>query len=249
MPMTKMNVIITGASRGIGAATARVFADAGARVALVARSGDDLRALADGIGGDALALPCDVTCADHMAQAVDDAAAQHGPADVLINNAGIIDPMGPMHTLTPDAWGRVVDVNVKGVFNGMRAVLPGFVDRGRGTILTVSSGAAHRPVEGWSAYCASKAAVAMMTRSVHLEYAASGVRALGLSPGTVATQMQRDIKRSGIGPVAQLEWDDHIPADWAARALLWMAGPGGDAHLGHEISLRDDDIRQKVGLT
>ena len=79
----------------------------------------------------------------------------------------------------------------------------------------------------------------MLTECTHLEEAANGIRAIGLSPGTVATQMQREIKASGINPVSQLDWSDHIPPDWVAKALLWMCGPEADAHLGSEISLRE----------
>jgi NAD(P)-dependent dehydrogenase (short-subunit alcohol dehydrogenase family) len=88
----------------------------------------------------------------------------------------------------------------------------------------------------------------MLTDCAHLEGAAHGLRIMGLSPGTVATQMQREIKASGVNPVSQLDWSDHIPADWPARALLWMCSPASDAYLGQEISLRDADIRKQVGL-
>jgi NAD(P)-dependent dehydrogenase (short-subunit alcohol dehydrogenase family) len=153
-----------------------------------------------------------------------------------------------MDAVQPDAWGHLIDVNVKGVFNGFHAALPVMKARGGGSFLTVSSGAAHRPVEGWSAYCASKAAVAMLTRSLDLENRSAGIRAIGLSPGTVATDMQREIKASGVGPVAQLEWSDHIPAEWPAKCLLWMCGAEADPWLGEEISLREEEIRMKVGL-
>lgn len=248
MPMTKDYVVVTGASKGIGAETARLFAAAGAHVALLARDGGALSALAADIGPNALALPCDVSDAAAVARAVQQAEEAQGPATILINNAGVIDPIAPMDSADPDAWGHLIDINVKGVFYGMNAVLPGMITRGGGSILTVSSGAAHNPVEGWSAYCASKAAVAMMTRSLHHEYAGRGVRAMGLSPGTVATNMQRVIKSSGVGPVAMLDWDDHIPADWPARALLWMASPDADEFCGTEIALRDTAIRKRVGL-
>ncbi len=153
-----------------------------------------------------------------------------------------------MEDADPDGWGQVIDINLKGVFHGMRAALPVMQRSGGGTVLTVSSGAAHGPVEAWSHYCASKAGAAMLTRCLHKEMADKGIRAMGLSPGTVATQMQREIKASGINPVSQLDWSDHIPADWPAKALLWMCGADADAYLGEEISLRDETIRKKVGL-
>ena len=119
---------------------------------------------------------------------------------------------------------------------------------GGGTILTISSGAAHGPVEAWSHYCASKAGAAMLTRCVDTEAQHKGIRAIGLSPGTVATEMQREIKASGVNPVSKLDWSDHIPPDWPARALLWMCGTDADEFLGQEISLRDPDIRKRIGL-
>lgn len=246
--MTGKTVMITGASRGIGEAVAHVFAAAGANVVLLARDGDSLARIAGDIGEKAIAMPCDISRYWEIEAAVDRVAETFGPLDVLIGNAGVLKPITSLATADPEAWGQVIDVNIKGVFNGMRAALPYMLAQGAGTILTVSSGAAHAPLEGWSAYCTSKAGAAMLTRAAHLENADKGLRIMGLSPGTVATQMQRDIKASGINPVSALEWEDHIPADWPARALLWMCDPASDAYLGQEISLRDDDIRRKVGL-
>jgi len=166
----------------------------------------------------------------------------------LIGNAGVIEPISELSKADPGAWSQAIDINLKGVFNGMRCVLPIMQSQGSGTIITVSSGAAHRALEGWSAYCASKAGAAMLTSSAHLENHSFGIRAMGLSPGTVATKMQRDIKASGIGSVAKLEWEDHIPPDWPARTLLWMCSTEADAYIGQEVSLRDEIIREKVGL-
>ncbi|WP_299618533.1 SDR family oxidoreductase [uncultured Tateyamaria sp.] len=246
--MTGKTVLITGASRGIGADTARVFATAGANVALVARGADAIIELAAEIGTQAIALPCDVSRYEDVAGAVEKTAEHFGGLDVLIGNAGVVEPISHLATADPDAWGHVIDINLKGVFYGMRAALPVMQAAGGGTILTISSGAAHGPVEAWSHYCASKAAAAMLTRCVDKENAGDGIRAMGLSPGTVATQMQREIKASGINPVSQLDWSDHIPAEWPARALLWMCSPEADPWIGQEISLRDQDIRDRVGL-
>ncbi len=241
-------VLITGASKGIGASAARVFADAGANVALVARSGDQIKALAAEIGPSAMALPCDVSRYEDVAQAVAACVDRFDGLDVLINNAGVIDPISHLATSDPSEWTKVIDINLNGVYYGMRAAMPVMQAAGGGTILTVSSGAAHNALEGWSHYCTSKAGAAMLTMCAHKEGAGHGIRAMGLSPGTVATDMQHQIKASGVNPVAALDWSDHIPADWPAKALLWMCGTDSDAYLGQEISLRDLDIRQKVGL-
>jgi NAD(P)-dependent dehydrogenase (short-subunit alcohol dehydrogenase family) len=239
-------VAITGASRGIGAAAARAFAAAGARVALLSSGPAD--AVAAGIGAGALALRCDVADAGAMAAALARVEATLGPVDVLVGNAGRIEPIARLAEADPADWGRAIDVNLKGVFHGIRAVLPGMVARGGGTVLTIGSGAAHAPLEGWSAYCASKAGAFMLTRVLHLEEGARGIRAISLSPGTVATDMQRTIRASGVNAVSRIDWSAHIPPEWVARALLWMCSPDADAHLGAEVSLRDPDLRARLGL-
>ena len=248
MNIAGKTVVITGASRGIGAEAARVFAAVGANVALIARSGAAIDALALEIGSQALALPCDVAEYTSVDAAMNKAKDTFGSVDVLINNAGVIEPISQLADADPDEWGQVIDINLKGVFNGMRAALPMMIAAGGGSILTISSGAAHGPVEAWSHYCASKAAVNMLTQCVHHENGNDGIRAIGLSPGTVATQMQREIKASGVNPISQLDWDVHIPADWPARALLWMCGADADEFCGSEISLRDEAIRKRAGL-
>lgn len=239
-------VLITGASRGIGAAAARAFARAGARLALVARDGTALQALAQETGG--LALPGDVADFASVAGAVEAARGRCGRLDVVVNNAGVIAPIARLEEADPAAWGRLIDINLRGVFHGMRAALPVMRAQGGGTILTVGSGAAHHALEGWGAYCASKAAALMLTRVADLEARAAGIRVMSLSPGTVATDMQREIRASGTNPVSQLDWSDHIPPEWPARALVWMATPEADPWLGQEISLRDQAMRRRIGL-
>lgn len=247
--MRGKTVLITGASRGIGKAAAYAFAQAGANVALLARSVDEIATIAGDIGEKALAIPCDVSRFAEVAAAVAATVDTFGGLDVFIGNAGMVDPIGHLSETDPDAWGRLIDVNLKGVYYGIRAAMPGMIAQGHGTILTVSSGAAHGPVEGWSAYCSSKAGAYMLTRAADNEARQQGVRIMGLSPGTVATQMQREIKASGINPVSKLDWSDHIPPEWPAQALVWMCSPDADAYLGTDVSLRDQDIRDRVGLT
>lgn len=239
-------VVITGASRGIGEAAARVLAGAGAKVVLAARSVADVERIADEIGG--LAMACDVGRAEDVEALVAQAEDAFGRVDVLVNNAGMIEPVARLAESDIEAWARVIDVNLKGVFYGMRAVIPGMVARGGGTVINISSGAAYNVLEGWSHYCASKAGVLQLTRSGHLEYGGAGVRVMGLSPGTVATQMQKEIKASGVNPVSTLEWEDHIPPEWVGRAVLYLCGPGGDAYLGADMKLREPEVRAAIGL-
>ena len=130
----------------------------------------------------------------------------------------------------------------------MRAALPVMLAAGKGTILTISSGAAHNAIEGWSHYCSSKAAALSLTRCGEKEFGDKGIRVIGLSPGTVATQMQVDIKASGINPVSQLDPSVHIPAEWVGEASCWLSTDAGDRYRGIDCSLRDEDVRAKGGL-
>ena len=246
--MAGKTVLITGASRGIGAATARAFAEAGANVALIARSTNEIAEIAGEIGDAAIAISCDVSRYSEVQAAVARTIETFGGLDILVNNAGVVTPVGPLEDADPDAWGKTIDINLKGVMYGIHAALPVMLDKGEGTIINISSGAAHGPVDGWSAYCSSKAGAYMLTRAVDKETRDKGIRVLGLSPGTVATEMQREIKASGVSPVAKLDWSVHIPPEWPAQTILWMCTSEADGFLGDDVSLRDDDIRRKVGL-
>jgi NADP-dependent 3-hydroxy acid dehydrogenase YdfG len=143
MDMTGKAVLITGASRGIGAAAGRVFAEAGAKVALVARSKAAISELAAEIGPAAIAIRADVSDYAQVAAAVEACKTAFGGLDVLIGNAGVIEPISACF-LRPEGWGHVIDINLKGVYYGMRAAMPGMIAQGGGTIITVSSGAATR---------------------------------------------------------------------------------------------------------
>ena len=241
-------VLITGASRGIGEAAAKTFVEAGAKVMLTARNADKLENIKRNLGDCSEYFSGDISDSNIVSELVDFCCAHFGNIDILINNAGTIQPIGLIHEIKPEDWSSVIDTNLKSIFYTTNAVLPKMVKNGDGTILNVSSGAAHNPLTAWSHYCASKAGAAMLTQCLHTEYFEYGIRAIGLSPGTVATQMQREIKESGINQVSALDWSAHIPADWPAKALLWMCSSEADKFVGKEISLRDEVIRRKVNL-
>jgi len=248
LEMNGKTVLITGASRGIGEASARYLAAQGANVVLAARSGDALAELARDIGPRALGVTCDVADWGQASDAVTRATEAFGGVDILVNNAGLIDPIARIEDADPLAWGKVVDVNVKGPFHMLRAVVPGMVARGSGLVINISSGAATSALEGWSHYCATKAALLSLTRTAHKELSPKGVNVIGLSPGTVATDMQRAIKASGINPVSQIAWERHIPADWVAQAIGWLTTEAARAHDGGDFSLKTDEGRKAVGL-
>ena len=243
--------LITGASRGIGAAAARSFAAAGAKVVLAARSTEQIEAVAAEIrggGGEALAVACDVSNYSDVKAMIDQTLAFGGRLDILVNNAGVIDPISRLADSDPEAWAKAADINYKGVYFGLRAAIPVMQPQGGGVIVNISSGAATGALEVWSHYCSSKAAALSLTKCAHAEVADKGVRVVGLSPGTVATDMQVAIKSSGLNPVSTLEWSDHIPPDWVAQAIVWLSSDAASDFAGEDFSLRDPDNRRRVGL-
>jgi NAD(P)-dependent dehydrogenase (short-subunit alcohol dehydrogenase family) len=241
-------IVITGASKGIGAAAARFLAEHGANVVLAARSGDVVKKVATEIGDSALGVACDVGKHGDVVALIEAAKARFGRVDVLVNNAGLIDPIARIGDGDPAAWGHVVDVNLKGVYYGIHTVLADMVAQGGGTIINISSGAASNALEGWSHYCATKAGVLSLTKCTHHEYANSGVRVIGLSPGTVATDMQHQIKAAGYSAVAKMDFADHIPPEWVGKAIGYLCGPGGDAYQGTDFTMKTNEGREALGL-
>lgn len=242
---------ITGANRGIGAVIARRLAMAGAHVMATGRNGSNLLPVVQAIredGGSAEGMTCDVTDFSAVAATIDETVKQFGRIDILINNAGTIEPIARIAESNPAHWNAVVDVNLKGVYHGVRAALPHMLVRGRGTIISMNSGAANAPMEGWSHYCATKSAVQILTRQIQKEYGEHGIRSLGLSPGPVVGDMQSAIRASGLNPVSRLDDTDYIPPEWAAEAVAWLCTGAADPYLGSDFSIKSDEGRQLVGL-
>ncbi|MCX5496017.1 SDR family NAD(P)-dependent oxidoreductase [Kaistia dalseonensis] len=241
-------VLVTGAARGIGAATALHLAGRGYRVAVSARHLADAEAIARQIGGSAHAVACDVADQASVEQAIASVEAALGPVTILVNNAGMVQPIGLLHETDPAAWAANISTTLVGAAAVTRAVLPGMLRRSGGRIVNLSSGAAHQPLEGWSAYCAAKAGLAMLTRSIALEYGGRGIRSFGFAPGVVDTGMQAEIRASGINPVSRLPRESLAnPAD-PARAIAYLCTEEADDLAGREIDIRDQDFRKRVGL-
>jgi len=244
--------LVTGASRGLGEGVARAMAEQGAAVMLVARDGAAAAAVAREIvasGGRAEALACDVADYGAVASAVAATRERLGGLDLLVNNAGIIEPIADLATSDPAAWSNNIQINLVGAYNVVRAVLDGMLKAGGGTVVNVSSGAAHRPLEGWSAYCAGKAGLAMVTRAIALETAGRGIRIFGFSPGTIDTDMQVKIRASGMNQVSRIPRGDLSPVAHAVRGLLYLCDSASDDLIGQDVSMRDEAFRPRIGLT
>ena len=240
--------LVTGAGRGIGKAVCIKLAELGAEVVLLARSASEINEVADLIGSQALAVTCDVSRYSDVQNAMDACAERFGRLDILVNNAGIIDPIARLEDSDADQWGRVVDINVKGVYHCLRVAYPLLKADGGGVIINLSSGAASNALEGWSHYCATKAAVLSLTRCAHKEWAEQGIRVVGLSPGTVATGMQESIRDSRINPVSQLDWSSHISVDDVAQAVAWLTQDESREFDGQDFSLKTPEGRIAAGL-
>ena len=245
------SAVITGASRGIGAATARYFAQHGAKLVLIARSQEAIEQIALQIndqGGSALALACDISDYTQVQQAMDRCVSHLGSLDILVNNAGVIEPISRLADSNVDQWCKAADINYKGVYYGLRAAIPHMVKVQSGSIVNVSSGAAASPLKGWSHYCSSKAAALSLTKCADLEYRNQGIQVVGISPGTVATNMQVEIKDSGINPVSQLDPQVHIPPEWVAKAIAWLCTEQAQEFAGKDFLLRAEENRKRLGL-
>jgi 3-oxoacyl-[acyl-carrier protein] reductase len=242
-------IIVTGASRGIGAAAAAELAKAGATVVLTARDAKLTHDVAASIGPAASAHPCDVSVYAAFAALVAATKSRFGRLDALINNAGVIEPIAAIAESDPAAWARNIEINLTGAYYAIRAVLPGMLADGGGTIVNVSSGAAIRPLEGWSAYCSGKAGLHMLTRAIALETVDKGIRVFGFQPGTTDTDMQVLIRASGVNPVSQIPRANLTPVAHPAAAIVYLCTPAADDLNGQEFSLRDDGFRARLELT
>ena len=250
---TEQVALITGGGRGLGRAFAEALAHAGATVAIVARSEDQLRDVAQAIeqaSGRALVFAADVTNRRAIEQVVAEIEQQVGHIDLLVNTAGIFRALGQIAEVDPDDWWREVEINVRGTFLCTRAALPGMVARGRGRIINIASAAGLRALPTTSAYCLSKTAVIRFSESIAVEYGDRGVRAFAMHPGTVRTPMTNYIVESDeIGQRAPWvqQWFQQLyrdgadtPIERSVELLMFLASGQADALSGRFVDVDDD---------
>jgi NAD(P)-dependent dehydrogenase (short-subunit alcohol dehydrogenase family) len=253
-PLDGEIALVTGAGRGIGRAIAEAYATAGASVALLARSTDQVESAADAInsgGGRAVAIAGDVTSPSDVERAVALTGERFGPVSVLVSNAGITGPFAPIWDADPDEWWRTQDVHVHGAFLCTRAVYPGMVARGGGRIIIISSRAAERGGANLSAYQIAKAGQLRFAEALAAEGAAAGIRAFAVHPGFVDTRfadepLQRaDAQKYAPDFVARLRHmkqdpSSGTPISLVANLCVFLASGRGDDLSGRYLRVEDD---------
>ena len=233
-------VVITGASSGLGEATARHLSAQGASVVLGARRVERVLSLAKelaGSGAKALAIATDVTHCDQVKGLVDAAVQAYGRVDVMINNAGLM-PHSPLERLKIDDWDRTIDVNIKGVLYGIAAVLPYMKQQQSGHIINVSSVAGHKVSPGGAVYAATKHAVRALSEGLRLEVKPYNIRTTVISPGAVATELPDSVTEPDIAENIHKFYETFaIPADAFARAVAFAMSQPDDVDI-NEILFR-----------
>jgi NAD(P)-dependent dehydrogenase (short-subunit alcohol dehydrogenase family) len=241
--------VVTGGGRGLGRAYAEALAGAGAIVAVAARTASQVEETAGRIaasGGRARAFSVDVTETDAVRRMVAEVERALGPISLLVNAAGIAEPLGPLADGDPDEWWHGVEINAKGPYLCARFVLPGMIARGAGRIVNVSSGVGTRAYDYLSSYCVGKTALIRLTECLAAENAGRGVRVFSISPGMVRTDMNRLL----VGHPKSSEWfpwaaetlakGKDVPPEASTRLVLRLASGEADALSGRHISVAED---------
>ena len=240
--------LVIGGHTGIGREVCRLFASEGADVAVgdygPATNGAEVIAAIKATGREALPLGVDVRDEAQVKSAIDAAIAQFGRLDILVNNAGISGHKGPLQTETVDEWNEVVAVNLRGVFFGMKHVLPHMLERGSGRIINTASQLAHKPSPGNASYCATKAGVVALTVSVAQEVALNGITVNAVCPGPTDTPMWRsnddeDWKRWKIESLPMRRLGQPVEIAWA---YVYLASDEATYCTGQSISPNGGDV-------
>jgi 3-oxoacyl-[acyl-carrier protein] reductase len=232
--------LVTGGGRGIGQGVALRLAKEGMRVAISARSADQLAETVRLSGGEILAVTADVSKPDDVRAMVARVENQFGPIDLLINNAGIGGPLTPFLDASPDAWWKTLEVNLRGPYLCCREVLPGMIARRAGRIINVASGAGTYPIPDMSAYVASKTALIRLSEQLAMEMKPHGISVFPIRPGVVRTSMA-DEARDAIPLVKKiLDEGQDVTTDVVADLVLFLASGKADRLSGRLLSVNED---------
>jgi NAD(P)-dependent dehydrogenase (short-subunit alcohol dehydrogenase family) len=253
--LTGQTAMVTGAGRGLGRAIAVNLAREGAAVAVIARTAaevDETVGLIVGSGGRATGVAVDVTDGRAVGRAVAEVRASLGPVTLLVNNAGVITPLGPAWEVSADEWWRLLETNVRGPLNGAHAVLPAMTAARSGRIVNIVSGVGLRSVENLSAYATSKAALIRLTEALAIDAAASGVAVFAVDPGYLSTAMTEYLAYSDAGrqwtpqAASLFGTPDHVPVERAAGLVATLATGVADRLTGRFLTVWDD-VDELVG--
>jgi NAD(P)-dependent dehydrogenase (short-subunit alcohol dehydrogenase family) len=237
--LTGKVILVTGAGDGIGYSASSVLAGAGANVIAAEKPGGvGQLSAAEKLRDRIDVLPCDVRRDRDVESVLEFVRRKFGRLDVLINGAGVIAPIARIGDAGADEWSECLSTNAGGAFRCTSKSLP-LLLASRGLVLNLSSGAAYRPLEGWSAYCASKAALVMLTRATAHEYAAQGLRVFALGIAPTDTKMQEKIRASELNPVSRIPREELWKPEAIAAILAWLCGPEAAFLKEIELDVRD----------
>lgn len=250
--------VVTGGGRGLGCATAIRLGEIGARVVVTARTKPEIEETAHRIrvgNGSARAFPADVSQWEDVLRLAVETERIFGPADIVVANAGVIEPVGDTWDVSPRAWSQNLKTNLIGAFYTARAFLPSMVERDSGVLIFTSSGAATHPVAGWSAYCAAKAGLDHFVRNLAAELDGRNlsVRVHTFYPGVVDTAMQAQIREKSEEEFARADQFRRYyetgalrPPKEPATLVWWLCTPLAAEFHGRPVSIDDPAIRRRM---
>lgn len=241
--LTGKVVLVTGAGRGIGAELVRVLSAHGARVF----AGVYPRAAREELPGGVTALPLDVTQQSDVDGAMACVAADAGRLDVLVNNAGVVAQIGHLTSITPESLGAAFAVNVMGVQRMVLAALP-MLTAARGAVINAGTGAATTPMEGWTAYCSTKAAARMLTQMMDKELTPAGLRCFFVGIPPTDTDMQGVIRVAGLNPISQIPKEQLVAPAVPASCIAWLCGNHADVPAEPLLDVRQELFTSMMAL-
>ena len=239
-PLLGKKAVVTGGTRGIGLGTVKALVEAGAEVVFTGQSAESVETAMRELGSAATGIVCDMRDTDGLK------AVFAGGCDILVNNAAVAKPWGKLHEIKHDELRSAIDINLIGALAAAREAVVQMLAVGGGTIINISSGAAHFPLRNSGPYCISKAGLFMATKMLHAEYSDLGVRVFGLRPGDVNTDMQTELRESGFFDDVAADPSKLFPPDVPGRIVRWLITEAPDSFVGRDLSFLDEDFKKAM---